>query len=408
MEEVTIGDKMKEKRVLKFQFIKKFLIVMLGIGITEGLINILNVQLVFPFLRDTLGGPVFEKMFAGNMGNGNVVAYFFAVILWGIRIAFPGIIGNPLYEFLNSWVSDNFSGITLEGVGVPVGKEVKNGLYFLGSFLILLLLLLIILLPYLLGAYLFSRLIQNDLNRIVDEYGRQHEEYDKKRSLMLSDIAHDLKTPITTISGYAQAIRDGMITDEEKKLQYLDAICQKSQRMNDLISLLFEYVKIDSAGFSLHKERTDIAEFLRENIVMFYSDFQNKNIEIDPDIPETQVFWDIDRVQFARVIANLLNNDLRHVAEGNRILIRLTYDEDWESIRILLGDTGEAIPKEIAENIFQPFVMGDQSRNSRGGSGLGLSISSKIVKMHGGRLYLDQNSTDEYTKAFVILLAQQN
>ena len=71
---------------------------------------------------------------------------------------------------------------------------------------------------------------------------------------MLSDIAHDLRTPITTISGYAKAINDGMITDKEKQKEYLDIIQSKSKRMNDLIELLFEYVKIDSEGFKLEKE----------------------------------------------------------------------------------------------------------------------------------------------------------
>ena len=86
------------------------------------------------------------------------------------------------------------------------------------------------------------------------------------------------------------------------------------------------------------------------------------------------------------------------------MLIRLLWDEDRERLSILFGDTGEQISDEIAKHIFEPFVMGDASRSTKGGSGLGLSISSKIVKMHGGRLYLDRNSTEEYKKAFVILL----
>ena len=73
-------------------------------------------------------------------------------------------------------------------------------------------------------------------------------------------------------------------------------------------------------------------------------------------------------------------------------------------MRILFGDTGSQIEDEVAKHIFEPFVMGDASRSTKGGSGLGLSISSKIVRMHGGRLLLDRNSTEEYVKAFVIVL----
>ena len=85
-------------------------------------------------------------------------------------------------------------------------------------------------------------------------------------------------------------------------------------------------------------------------------------------------------------------------------MIRLHWDEELSRVYILFGDKGKQIPDEIAKHIFEPFVMGDASRSTKGGSGLGLSISSKIVKMHGGRLLLDRNSKEEYTKAFVIAL----
>lgn len=86
------------------------------------------------------------------------------------------------------------------------------------------------------------------------------------------------------------------------------------------------------------------------------------------------------------------------------MVIRLLWDEEMERVRILFGDTGVQIEDEVAKHIFEPFVMGDASRSTKGGSGLGLSISSKIVRMHGGRLLLDRNSTEEYVKAFVIVL----
>ena len=122
------------------------------------------------------------------------------------------------------------------------------------------------------------------------------------------------------------------------------------------------------------------------------------------DIPEECIFWDLDRIQFSRALANLLNNELRHVEKGGSVIIRLLWDEERERVRILFGDTGVQIEDEVAKHIFEPFVMGDASRSTKGGSGLGLSISSKIVRMHGGRLLLDRNSTEEYVKAFVIVL----
>ena len=249
--------------------------------------------------------------------------------------------------------------------------------------------------------------IQDDLNRLRESSNQNAlaaKEAEQRKNDLIVYLAHDLKTPITTISGYAQALRDDVVEDEQKKKQYLDAICQKSKRMDDLIGLFFEYVKIDSEGFSLHKEKIDLAELFRENIALFYSDFERKGIGVELDIPEESVIWELDRIQFSRALSNLIGNELRHVEKGKSILMKMQCDEEQEEVRIVLGDTGEQIEDSVAQHIFEPFVMGDSSRNSKGGSGLGLSIASKIVKMHGAVLYLDRNSTKDYTKAFVIVL----
>ena len=316
-------------------------------------------------------------------------------------------------SLLPSWFSNTFYHYLGSGFEVYLPAQynldlhsMSDGmlLYYVGCLVILILLVVAAVLPYIIGGYVFTRLIHDELHYFKNIEKEKHMEYERKRSLMLSDIAHDLKTPITTISGYAQALRDDVVEDEQKKKQYLDAICQKSKRMDDLIGLFFEYVKIDSEGFSLHKEKIDLAELFRENIALFYSDFERKGIGVELDIPEESVIWELDRIQFSRALSNLIGNELRHVEKGKSILMKMQCDEEQEEVRIVLGDTGEQIEDSVAQHIFEPFVMGDSSRNSKGGSGLGLSIASKIVKMHGAVLYLDRNSTKDYTKAFVIVL----
>lgn len=393
---------MKERKELKVFLVKNFLLVILGIALCEVGINFICSYWIFPVLRDTIGGPFFENFGIYGYGSGTIYISFFWLLVEGVLALLPDVVSRPISRFFDL----NFSNIIPEEIDMAfhgAGREIMDS-YYLGCFIILFLLLILAILPYILGALTFSWLIREEMRKLMEEEQHQHQEYERKRSLMLSDIAHDLKTPITTVSGYAQALRDGMITDEKKVHQYLNAICTKSQRMDDLISLLFEYVKVDSEGFGLHKERMDIVEVLRENIALFYADFERKGIEICLDIPEERIMWDLDKIQFSRAVANLLNNELRHVEKGGSVIIRLCWDEEFEWVRILFGDTGEQISDKIAKHIFEPFVMGDSSRNSKGGSGLGLSISSKIVKMHGGRLVLDRNSTKEYTKAFIIVL----
>lgn len=392
---------MREKRDMKVFLVKNFLLVIICIAVCESGLNLLYSYVVFPYLKEWVGGPFFEIFANGSRGAGTLYTMLFWLLAEIALSYMPGFFSKSIHQFLDS----NFSGIIPQKIGniLHGNSEEVLSLYYAGCIVIILALLILTVLPYVIGALNFSRLINREMQELVKAEKEQHQEYERRRSLMLSDIAHDLKTPITTVNGYAQALRDGVVTQEEQKKHYLDAICNKSQRIDDLLSLLFEYVKIDSEGFSLHKERLDIVELLRENIALFYSDFERKGIEMELDIPEECILWELDRIHFSRVLANLLNNELRHVEKGEHVLIRLFWNEELERLYILFGDTGEQIPDEVAKHIFEPFVMGDASRSTKGGSGLGLSIASKIVKMHEGRLILDRNSTEEYVKAFVIV-----
>ncbi len=117
-------------------------------------------------------------------------------------------------------------------------------------------------------------------------------------------------------------------------------------------------------------------------------------------IPEESCQMEVDRVQFQRVINNLLNNALRHNSPHTCVWVMAEQEDERISIRIC--DNGAVIPEQTARYIFEPFVLGDQSRKSKGGSGLGLSIAWKIMAMHGGSLMLEQEEGETYTKAFVI------
>ena len=223
---------------------------------------------------------------------------------------------------------------------------------------------------------------------------------------LVTYLAHDLKTPMTTVSGYAQALSDGLVKDSEKQ-EYLDAIKTKTERMNEMINMLFDYTKLNSEGFTVSTEKLDLAEFLREIAASAYTDIEEAGDELDVDIPGETLEADIDRVQMTRVINNLLTNAVRHNAAGTRI--NVTLRQDGEDLIIFIADSGDMIPEKLAEGLFQPFVMGDESRQTKGGTGLGLSIAKKIVELHGATIKLSQKPEvarchlgEEYNKAFVI------
>lgn len=333
------------------------------------------------------------------------------LILGALNAMFP----SPLHEMVQAALEQmqkNFMHTVSAGKTNFSFYELNRGQAIL-LFLVAFVVVLVILTPYVLGAVCFAKITIKEFRQIQREREEEQKEFDRKRNLMLSDIAHDLRTPMTTVNGYAKALADGMVVEPEKQLEYLQAIQNKSARMNDLIHLLFEYVKLDSEGFSLDRKETDLSELLRENAALIYADFEDAGMEFEIDIPEEVVSVSVDPIQFSRVITNLLNNAMKHNESGTHIKIGMYRKNGY--IYILVADSGRRIPGELAEHLFEPFTKGDVSRKSGSGSGLGLSIAKKIIEMHGFQMdfiqQLDEKKIPQiagYTKEFVIQIADDS
>lgn len=269
------------------------------------------------------------------------------------------------------------------------------------SLLLLILTVVLFVTPLLATLLMFTRLVTEEVQRMEAAKEEMQRQYESQRNLILSDIAHDLRTPITTIGGYAKALNDGMVTDPEKCKEYLEAIENKSARMSALITLLFDYVKLGSEGFDLKLEKADLCELMRENAALLYSDVEAKNMELVVEIPEEPCMVEVDALQFSRVITNIITNAIRHNEPGTTVSLELR--QDMDRVVIIISDDGDLIDIEVAEHIFEPFAVGDKSRRTKGGNGLGLSIAKKIVEMHGWKLSLYQNQWG-YKKAFIIII----
>ena len=179
--------------------------------------------------------------------------------------------------------------------------------------------------------------------------------------------------------------------------------------MNDIVQMLFNYVRLDSDGFDLVRAPVDICELVRECAALAYQDVEDAGMEFDIDIPEEKIMVSADKIQMSRVVTNLLTNAVKHNDKGTHIGVKVTSDSD--DTRIYISDSGKEIDKELASDIFEPFVMGDKSRSSKGGSGLGLSIARKVVELHGWKIKLVQRPEigryhlgDIYGKVFVIII----
>lgn len=222
---------------------------------------------------------------------------------------------------------------------------------------------------------------------------------DKER--MMADISHDLKTPITSIQGYAKALSDGIIADEDKD-KYIKIIYEKSKKLTELINIFHEYSKLEHPDFNLIFEKVDLSEYLRAYIALKYEDIVESGFNIEVDIPEEEMEIKIDKVQLQRVFDNILGNSIKHNEKGTNIYVSLKEKNDI--YEIIIADDGKGISKDIANNIFEAFTVGDESRNSKQGSGLGLTIAKTIVDLHGGTIELEPESLKKFSTQFKIIL----
>lgn len=235
-------------------------------------------------------------------------------------------------------------------------------------------------------------------NKVSKSVNEESEKQIKQRNIIFANISHDLKNPMSSVLGFARALEEGKVSEGEQQAVY-HAICNKSMQMNDMILKMFHYAKMESDGYSLALKIEDLGAILRNVIADRYSEIEKHNIELDIDIPDKPVEALVDTGEFSRVLNNLITNAIKHNNTGIGLLVRL--EESNDKILLYVADTGRKIPKNDYNNIFEPFQCSDQSREKKDGSGLGLAISKRIVQLHNGKLYIDDNIKG-YTKAFVI------
>ena len=179
-----------------------------------------------------------------------------------------------------NYISSALGYYGIGGVDSPLNDLTQKEFVMLALTLIAVLILVI--LPFVIGAVIFSGQVARKLNDLEQSRIAERQQNERKRYLMISDIAHDLKTPMTTVSGYARALSEGMVSKDREK-EYLEAIEAKTERMNDIVQMLFDYVRLDSEGFDLVKSKTDICEFVRETVSSLYQDIEDKGDELEVD-----------------------------------------------------------------------------------------------------------------------------
>ncbi len=237
----------------------------------------------------------------------------------------------------------------------------------------------------------------------LKENAEEKFENEKKSKELVSNISHDLKTPITSIKGYVEGIMDGVADTPEKMDKYIKTIYNKANDMDVLINELTTYSGIDSNKIPYHFHILNISDYFSDCIEEVGLDLEQKNIHLNyTNLVSADTCIVADPEQLKKVINNIISNSVKYMGHDNgEIDIRIL--DETESVKIEIEDNGKGIAAKDIGNIFERFYRTDSSRNSlQGGSGIGLSIVKKIIEDHGGYVWATSRDGEGTCMHFVI------
>ena len=229
-------------------------------------------------------------------------------------------------------------------------------------------------------------------------------QYEKDNKELLSNISHDLKTPITAIKGYVEGIRDGVADTPEKMDKYIRTIYNKATDMDKLIDELFLFSKLDSNSMNYSFAKLNLKDYFEDCVDDISLDLESRGISLAyyNHVPEDTIII-ADPEQLKRVINNIVGNSVKYMESGRRGHIGIFIKDEPEFVQIEIQDNGKGIAKKELPHIFERCYRTDASRNSsKGGSGLGLSIAKKIIEEHGGKIWANSVEGEGTTMSFVL------
>ena len=222
----------------------------------------------------------------------------------------------------------------------------------------------------------------------LKESSAEKVEYDKRSKELISNISHDLKTPITAIKGYVEGIMDGVADTPEKMERYIRTIYNKANDMDMLINELTLYSKIDSNRIPYNFNTILVSDYFDDCAMDLEMDLEARHIQFDYlNYVDANVKIIADAEQLKRAINNIISNSTKYMDKRQKV-IRLCVKDVGDFVQVEIEDNGKGIGAKELPHIFERFYRTDASRNSAtGGSGIGLSIVKKIIEEHGGKIW---------------------
>ncbi len=252
------------------------------------------------------------------------------------------------------------------------------------------------------GQWMLSSLAQhlNHMRLTIQQSVEEQTKNERLKSELITNVSHDLKTPLTSIINYVDLLKKHSITSTET-LPYIEVLEQKSLRLKTLIDDLFEVSKIVSGAVKLHYEKVDMAALLQQALAEFSDEIQASTLTFRVQNHQPPIFVQLDGKQTWRVFENLISNALKYSLPNTRVYISLTELTD-RVMFTMQNVSAYEIDYEVNE-LFERFKRGDPSRSTEG-SGLGLAIAKSIIELQGGQLRIELDG-DQFK---VILLLPKN
>lgn len=241
------------------------------------------------------------------------------------------------------------------------------------------------------------------VNALVDTITQAMQEErasEKSKDELITNVSHDLRTPLTSIIGYLGLIEDHQYQSEEDIVKYSHIAYDKAKQMKDLVEDLFEYTKVQQHGAPVNLMTVDLGQLLEQVGASFELEADKKGIAINVSCEPTPLSITADPEKLGRLFSNLVANALKYGHGAS--YIHLTAKQLGEKVVITVADDGEKIPAEAVKHLFERFYRVESSRNkATGGTGLGLAIVQSIVELHHGSVTA---RSDDQETAFVVTL----
>jgi signal transduction histidine kinase len=262
-----------------------------------------------------------------------------------------------------------------------------------------------------LGRGDFSQRVQikdkSELGELAEAFnsmGSDLERAERLRRNMVADVAHELRTPLSNIRGYLEALRDGVIKPDAETIR---SLYEEAFLLSRLVDDLQELSLAEAGELKLVLQAEDIGELIRQAVAAVETQERAKGLSLSVELPDKLPPVNIDSRRIGEVLRNLLENAVAHTAKEGSITVAAKQRDNW--VEVSVTDTGEGIPTKDLPNIFERFYRVDKSRTrATGGSGLGLTIAKRLVEAHGGKIEVQSEPGKGSRFSFTISVAEQD